>query len=31
MILTGIANKDFLKWLEQQEVAPYKVIFWDIP
>jgi hypothetical protein len=29
--LNGKAKQDFEKWLDIQEVAPYKVMFWDIP
>ena len=31
MILTGKAKLDFEKWLDKQNVAPYKVMFYDIP
>ena len=31
MILTGEAKLDFEKWLDKQNVAPYKVMFYDIP
>ena len=30
-MLTLKAKDVFEKWLEKQEVAPYKVMFWDIP
>lgn len=30
-LLNGKAKELFEKWLENQDVAPYKVIFYDIP
>jgi hypothetical protein len=31
VLLTGKCKSDFENWLENQNVAPYKVMFWDIP
>jgi len=30
-LLSGMARVDFENWLEKQHVAPYRVMFWDIP
>jgi hypothetical protein len=30
-MLTLKSKEVFEKWLEKQEVAPYKIMFWDIP
>lgn len=30
-MLTGKAKKEFTKWLSQQEVAPYAVMFDELP
>lgn len=30
-MVTNECKTDFEKWLEEQPVAPYKAIFWDIP
>ena len=30
-MLTNKCKQNFEKWLEIQEVAPYKQMFWDIP
>jgi len=31
MKLTSKTKEAFEKWLEQQDIAPYKTMFWDIP
>lgn len=30
-MITDKCKTDFEKWLEEQPVAPYKAMFWDIP
>lgn len=30
-MLTGKCLSDFYIWLDKQDVAPYKAMFWDIP
>ena len=30
-MLTGKVKENFEKWLDNQNIAPYKVMFWDIP